>query len=109
MKRTAYQVLGVVPSESYEEIKRAFRKLSADYHPDKGGDTIVYSEILSAYDKIRDKKSRAKYDSELKLTHNICYKCGGKGRIDEILTWGKRVLVLCPLCYGNGYFERKSK
>lgn len=47
-----YQVLGIQPGASDDEIKKAYRKLASKHHPDKGGDTKKFQEIQAAYDSL---------------------------------------------------------
>lgn len=61
---THYETLGVSDSASHDEIKKAYRKLASQNHPDKGGDTAKFQEIQTAYDIIGDETKRAKYDHE---------------------------------------------
>ena len=62
-KRDYYEVLGVQKSASADEIKRAYRKLAMQHHPDKhGGDDTQFKEIAEAYEVLRDEKKRAQYD-----------------------------------------------
>ena len=61
-----YQILGVKRSASTEEIKKAFRKLAAQYHPDRNaGDKKMeekFKEINEAYEVLRDAEKRQRYD-----------------------------------------------
>lgn len=58
-----YQTLGVSRSASEEEIKKAYRKLAHQHHPDKpGGDEARFKEINEAYQVLSDKEKRARYD-----------------------------------------------
>lgn len=58
-----YQILGVPRDASDDEIKKAYRKLAHQYHPDKpGGDEKKFKEINEAYSVLSDKKKRAEYD-----------------------------------------------
>lgn len=61
---THYATLGVVENATQDEIKKAYRKLAMQHHPDKGGDTNKFQEIQSAYDIIGDEQKRAQYDAE---------------------------------------------
>ncbi len=58
-----YEVLGVQKTASEDEIKKAFRKLAHQYHPDKaGGDESKFKEINEAYQVLGNKDKRAQYD-----------------------------------------------
>ncbi len=58
-----YQTLGVSKSASADEIKRAYRKLAHEHHPDKkGGNEAKFKEINEAYQVLSDDKKRAQYD-----------------------------------------------
>jgi molecular chaperone DnaJ len=58
-----YEILGVVKTASEEEIKKAYRKLAHQYHPDKaGGDEKKFKEINEAYQVLSDKNKRSQYD-----------------------------------------------
>lgn len=58
-----YAALGVAKTASQDEIKKAFRKLASQHHPDKGGDTAKFQEIQAAYDTLGDETKRAAYDN----------------------------------------------
>jgi molecular chaperone DnaJ len=57
-----YATLGVPRTASNDEIKRAFRKLASQHHPDKGGDTKKFQEIQAAYDTLGNEQKRAAYN-----------------------------------------------
>ena len=65
-KRDYYQVLGVDKSASAEDIRRAYRKLAAQYHPDRNpGDKSAeekFKEIGEAYEVLSDPEKRQRYD-----------------------------------------------
>ena len=58
-----YATLGVSKDATQDEIKKAFRKLASQHHPDKGGDTEKFQEIQAAYDTLGDTDKRAAYDN----------------------------------------------
>lgn len=57
-----YQTLGVQPNASPDEIKKAYRKLANQHHPDKGGDQAKFKDISVAYDTLSDPNKKAEYD-----------------------------------------------
>lgn len=62
-KRDYYEVLGVPKGASADEIKKAFRRLAVQYHPDKeGGDEAKFKEINEAYEVLKDSSKRQRYD-----------------------------------------------
>lgn len=64
--RDYYEILGVPRDAGEEEIRKAYRKLAHQYHPDKtGGDKAAeekLKEINEAYDVLKNKEKRARYD-----------------------------------------------
>ena len=64
-KRDLYEVLGVSKDASDTDIKRAYRKLSKQYHPDinkEAGAEEKFKEIAEAYEILSDSQKRAAYD-----------------------------------------------
>lgn len=57
-----YQTLGVSENASPDEIKKAYRKLANQHHPDKGGDQAKFKDISVAYDTLSDQNKKAEYD-----------------------------------------------
>jgi len=58
-----YNILGVDRNASPDDIKRAYRKLASQNHPDKGGDTKKFQDIQAAYETLSDPDKRAQYDN----------------------------------------------
>ncbi|MCO5240401.1 MAG: J domain-containing protein [Chitinophagaceae bacterium] len=66
-----YKTLGVTPDCSPDTIKKKFRKLALQYHPDKNAErelaTLQFREIQEAYETLSHPSKRAKYHFEWKL------------------------------------------
>ncbi|GFQ04196.1 chaperone protein dnaj [Phtheirospermum japonicum] len=65
-RESPYEVLGVKPSASTKEIKRAYRKLALKYHPDvnkEAGAQEKFMRIKHAYNTLLTSKSRGKFDA----------------------------------------------
>ena len=58
-----YAALGVPKTATADDIKRAFRRLASQHHPDKGGDTQKFQAIQQAYATLGDDQKRAEYDN----------------------------------------------
>lgn len=63
MAKDYYDILGVGRDSSEDDIKKAYRKLAHEHHPDKsGGDDMKFKEINEAYQVLGNKDKRAQYD-----------------------------------------------
>lgn len=96
-----YSILGVAETASADEIKRAYRKLAMEYHPDKNqGNSAAeekFKKINEAYSAIGDDQNRARYDQTRKFGGNPFGDQGnpfqnhgfnfgfGSGNIDDII------------------------
>ena len=62
-----YKILGVDKSASQDEIKKAFRKLSVKWHPDRNNGSkeaeAKFKEIAEAYEVLGDEAKRKEYDN----------------------------------------------
>lgn len=78
-----YNVLGISKSASQDEIKKAYRKLAHQYHPDKkGGDEKKFKEINEAYQVLSDEKKRQQYDQFGNAGPSFNGQTGGFGGFD---------------------------
>lgn len=120
---THYSVLAVPPSSTQAELRRKFLELAEIYHPDKAPrkqreehDKYCQTEthhhcpvcqlrgkftaITFAYAILKDEKSRAKYDKELKIRGGQCKTCAGAGTLRQGFKSDKK--KICPMCQGTG-------
>jgi DnaJ-class molecular chaperone len=58
-----YSILGVPKGAPSDEIKKAYRRMASQHHPDKGGDTEKFQQIEEAYRVLSDDQKRAEYDT----------------------------------------------
>ncbi len=64
MSKNYYEILGISKSASSEEIKRAYRKLAHQYHPDKGqGNEEKFKQVNEAYQVLGNQEKRGQYDT----------------------------------------------
>ena len=78
-KRDYYEVLGLSRTASDEEVRKAFRKLALEYHPDRNRSpdaTERFKEVNEAYQVLTDSEKRARYD---RLGHAGVNINGGAG------------------------------
>lgn len=59
---TPYDLLGVLPNASAEEIKKAYRSAAKSAHPDTGGSESAFAKLNNAYDILKDPDKRAAFD-----------------------------------------------
>ena len=82
-ERNPYDVLGVNRNASEGEIKRAFRKLARQYHPDRNqgdaGAEAKFKEVQAAYDAIGTADARREFDQQEQM-RNMFGGMGGRGR-----------------------------
>src|SRR6201985_538234 len=78
-KQCFYEVMGVVKTASADDLKKAYRKLAMQFHPDKNpGDKAAetkFKSVNEAYDVLRDDQKRAAYD---RYGH-AAFEQGGQG------------------------------
>lgn len=59
-----YSILGVAKNASQDDIKKAYRTLAKEHHPDRtGGDDVRFKQINEAYDTLKDPTARQQYDN----------------------------------------------
>ncbi|HEX8969216.1 MAG TPA: molecular chaperone DnaJ [Chloroflexota bacterium] len=81
-KRDYYEVLGVARTASDDDIKKAYRRLALQYHPDRNGApeaTERFKEATEAYQVLSDTEKRSMYD---RYGHSAFERAGGAGSVD---------------------------
>ena len=88
-KQDFYEILGVSKSANADDLKRAYRKLAMQYHPDRNsGDKSAeqkFKDLNEAYDVLKDEQKRAAYD---RFGHAAFEQGGGRGPGDFGFTGG---------------------
>jgi len=70
MNKDYYKTLNINRSATEDEVKKAFRSLSKQHHPDKGGDENVFKEMSEAYDTLGNAQKREQYNHKLDNPYN---------------------------------------
>lgn len=92
MKRDYYEILGVSKGASADEIKKAYRKVAMQYHPDRNpGDKAAeekFKEAAEAYEVLSDADKRAQYDryGHAGVGNNARGFGGGNMNMDDIFS-----------------------
>src|SRR5918997_1216017 len=101
-ERDLYEVLGVERGASDADIKKAFRRLARELHPDVSQATDAqerFREVATAYEVLSNAETR-RLDIEVAAP---CERCGGNGAEPGTGT------VACPTCGGHGRLQQVSR
>ena len=96
MEKDYYAALGVAKDASQKDIKKAFRKLAREFHPDTNpGDDVAetrFKEINEAYDTIGSEDTRREYDHAREMGYFVGGPAGGQQyvRVEDLLGEGFR-------------------
>jgi molecular chaperone DnaJ len=66
LNKDYYAILGVDKGVGQDELKKAYRSLSKEHHPDHGGDEEKFKEISEAYSVLSDPEKRKDYDNPMR-------------------------------------------
>ena len=115
-----YDLLGIQPDASIEEIKRAYRKLASKTHPDKDkkpGADVRFRSLQEAYETLKDEDKRKQYNNQIGQLVPIRgkdLKVSIEVNIEEVIKGVKKTVTLtrkifCPSCNGTGSINRLRK
>ena len=89
-KRDYYEVLGVSKTATAEEIKKAYRKVAMQFHPDRNpGDKAAeekFKEAAEAYEVLSDSNKKAQYDRFGHAGVSGAGRSQGPGNMDDIFS-----------------------
>jgi curved DNA-binding protein CbpA len=93
---TLYDILELSPGAASDEIKAAYRQLSTQVHPDRGGSNALFRLVREAFETLSDEKRRAEYDRSRRATDltQPTRRAGADGGPDEVKTLADHTLTL---------------
>ena len=127
MQKDYYNILGVSRNASKEEIKRAYRRLAHQYHPDKNsGDDAKFKEINEAYQILGNDQRRQQYDQFGDVFSSHAQGFGGQAGFDQganpedmfkgfnfrggrVFDWGDFSDVFDDVLFQFGFGRKRSK
>ena len=109
-KRDYYEVLGVARGATVEEIKKAYRKLALQWHPDRNPDNKTeaeakFKEATEAYEVLHDPQQRARYDQFGHVPSGSGGFGGGGGGFDAGFDLADALRAFMRDFGGEGAFE----
>ncbi|XP_060093810.1 translocation protein SEC63 homolog [Heteronotia binoei] len=109
-----YEVLNLDPGATVSEIKKQYRLLSLKYHPDKGGDEVMFMRIAKAYAALTDEESRKNWeefgnpDGPQATSFGIALPAwivDQKNSILVLLVYGLAFMVILPVVVGSWWYR----
>lgn len=79
MAENYYDILGISKSASADDIRRAYRKLAGEHHPDRGGNADKFKKVNEAYQVLSDATKRSQYDQYGQTFEQAQRQGGGPG------------------------------
>jgi curved DNA-binding protein CbpA len=93
---TLYDILELSPGAASDEIKAAYRQLSTQVHPDRGGSNALFRLVREAYEVLSDDDRRAEYDRRRNTAARTqpTSNAGGDRRLDDVKILADRTSAL---------------
>src|ERR1700691_2120093 len=93
---TLYDILELSPGAASDEIKAAYRQLSTQVHPDRGGSNALFRLVREAFDILSDDNRRAEYDRsrDVSALTQPARSAGGDGGLDDVKILADRTSAL---------------
>jgi len=135
LAKNPYEILGVDKGAELSDIKKAYRSLSMEHHPDKGGNEEKFKELSEAYSILSDPEKRAAYDNPMRNMGNpfedMFGRFGGRAPNPNAPRKGRTIMMEhgaplryfifggklgidfsfkdpCPNCSGTGAAEKQT-
>ncbi|KAI5094313.1 translocation protein SEC63-like [Silurus meridionalis] len=109
-----FEVLSLDPGASVSEIKKQYRALSLKYHPDKGGDEVMFMKIAKAYSALTNDESRKNWetygnpDGPRVTSFGIALPAwivDQKNSMLVLLVYGLAFMVILPVVVGTWWYR----
>ncbi|XP_053572244.1 LOW QUALITY PROTEIN: translocation protein SEC63 homolog [Bombina bombina] len=109
-----YEVLSLDPGATVSEIKKQYRLLSLKFHPDKGGDEVMFMRIAKAYAALTDEQSRKNWekfgnpDGPQATIFGIAFPAwivDQKNSMLVLLVYGLAFMVILPVVVGSWWYK----
>lgn len=108
-----YKILGLSPGASKDDLKRAYRRLANEHHPDKGGNAETFKEINKAYGLLTGKRQLSKAERQEQEASRMqpqpqrpynwqSYKPPPPPPKPKYYEYERDVYNVCDLCKGKG-------
>lgn len=112
--KSYYEILGIENFSSIEEVKKAYKRLVKQYHPDvnrENNSIELYKDIVNAYTILKDPQTKAEYDQQLKNQKEINHKMKFEFSTYDLFLSTDKLLNKIKLFFKNiaGYVKQVTK
>jgi curved DNA-binding protein CbpA len=82
---TAYEILECPETATFDELRRAWRALSARHHPDRGGSEEAFKTVQRAWALLGDEAARKSYDERLARARQPSFRTPSLAEFEAVL------------------------